>query len=58
MFKALIAFAVLYVILYAGIEFVRQLTNKEKWSVAKTTIYAATISLVTFVLLTVIVVLF
>lgn len=58
MIKMLFSFICLFVILYTGIELFRKFTQKEKWEVAKTTIYAASISLLTFVLLTVIVVLF
>jgi hypothetical protein len=54
----LIAFISLFIILYAGIDIFRKFTGKEKWEVAKTTIYSVTIALLVFVILTVIVVLF
>ena len=58
MIKALLAFVILFAILYFGIEGFRSMKNKEKWATAKTTVYAASISLLTFIILTVIVVLF
>jgi hypothetical protein len=58
MIKALLAFVILFAILYFGIEGFRSMTNKEKWVTTKTTVYAASLSLLTFVILTVIVVLF
>jgi len=58
MIKALLAFVILFAILYFGIEGFRSMKNKEKWATVKTTVYAGSISLLTIVILTVIVVLF
>lgn len=58
MFKMLIAFISLFIMFYTGIEIFRKFTGKEKWEVAKTTIYSVTIALLVIVFLTVMVVLF
>jgi hypothetical protein len=58
MFKMLIAFIFLFVIFYTGIEIFRKFSGKEKWEVAKTTIYSVTIALLVIVFLTIVVVLF
>lgn len=58
MIKMLLTFIFLFIIFYTGIDIFRKLTGKEKWEVAKTTIYSVTIALLVVVFLTVIVVLF
>ena len=58
MIKMLIAFVSLFIILFTGIELFRKMTGKEKWEVAKTTIYSVSIALLVIVLLTIFVVLF
>ena len=58
MIKMLLAFVFLFIIFYTGIDMFRQFTGKEKWEVAKTTIYSVTIALLVIVFLTIIVVLF
>jgi F0F1-type ATP synthase membrane subunit a len=58
MIKMLLTFIFLFIIFYTGIDIFRKLTGKEKWEVAKTTIYSVTIALLVVVFLTIIVVLF
>ena len=58
MIKMLMTFIFLFIIFYTGIDIFRKLTGKEKWEVAKTTIYSVTIALLVVVFLTIIVVLF
>jgi hypothetical protein len=58
MIKMLVAFISLFIIFYTGIELFRKMTGKEKWEVAKTTIYSVSIALLVIVLLTIVVVLF
>ena len=40
MVKMIIAFLLLFVIFYTGIEIVRKLTGKEKWVLTKTLLYS------------------
>jgi hypothetical protein len=58
MIKMLMTFVFLFVIFFTGIELFRKMTGKEKWEVAKTTIYSVSIALLVIVFLTLVVVLF
>jgi hypothetical protein len=58
MIKMLMTFVFLFVIFFTGIELFRKMTGKEKWEVAKTTIYSVSVALLVIVFLTLVVVLF
>ncbi len=58
MFKILVSFVSLFLILFFGIDMFRKFTKKEKWSFAKMATYSAVIAVLTIVILCVIVVLF
>lgn len=58
MIRMLLSFILMFGVLYFGIEMFRNMTGKEKWDTAKTTIYSVSIALLTAVIMTVIVVLF
>ena len=58
MVKMIIAFLLLFVIFYTGIEIVRKLTGKEKWVLTKTLLYSILCAVLTISVLILIVVLF
>ncbi len=58
MFKILVTFVSLFLILFFGIDMFRKLTKKEKWSYVKIATYSAVIAVLTVVILSVIVILF
>ncbi len=58
MFKIMIAFVSLFLILFFGIDMFRKFTKKEKWSFVKLATYSAVIAVLTIVILCVIVILF
>lgn len=58
MIRALLVFAVLFAIIWAGIDIFRSLTNKERWKLTKIVGYSTIIAVVTVVLLSLFVILF
>jgi hypothetical protein len=58
MAKALIAFLIFFIAFYAGIDGFRRLSNKDKWSLTKISLYAILCSVLAVGFLTLIVILF
>jgi hypothetical protein len=58
MFKIIVAFVSLFIILFFGIDMFRKLTRKEKWNYTKLAAYSAGVSVLTFAILVGVVVLF
>ena len=58
MIRMLFFFVVLWIIVTAGINVWREMKGKERWETVKTLAYGFTTAVITFVLLTIMVVLF
>jgi len=58
MFKIILAFAVIFGLFFFGIKTVREMTEKELWSVTKLLTYSAICAILTLVFLITLVVLF
>ncbi len=58
MIKAIQAFAIVFAVIFFGIQAVRALTGKEKWALAKLLTYSAGCAILTVMVLAGIVVLF
>lgn len=58
MIKALLAFVVLFTLVYFGIELFRKMTGKQKWALTKTVTYSIVCGVLALLALTAIVVLF